>query len=162
MTEKPRENVIQLGKSKKPDTRRASEKKFGKPVVDFGFSIVPSILMQAQERIGINPVQFNIIMHLLDFWWEKGRKPYPTKKKMADRMNMSERQIQRQIAELEKAGLVRRIARTRPRRGKTSNEYDLSGLVKKLQELEPEFTEVKEENRKRRENVSKPAHKRIA
>lgn len=75
---------------------------------------------------------------------------------------MGERQIQRQIAELEKAGLVRRIARTRPRRGKTSNEYDLSGLVEKLQELEPEFTKVKEENRKRRDNVSKPAHKRTA
>ena len=50
----------------KADTRKASEKKYGKPVMDLGFCIVPSLLMQAQARLGINPVQFNIIMHLAD------------------------------------------------------------------------------------------------
>jgi predicted transcriptional regulator len=155
-------DVISLSSKKKPDSRKASERKFGKPVMDMGFSIVPSLVMQAQERIGVNPVQFNIIMHLLDFWWDADRKPYPTKKRIADRMNMSERQIQRQIVELENAGLVKRIFRTKPGRGKTSNEYDLAGLVAKLKSLEPEFREVKEENQKRRDNVSKPAHKRKA
>jgi len=162
MTDTESAVVIPLNTKKKADTRKASEKKFGKPVMDLGFSIVPSLLMQAQERIGINPVQFNIIMHLFDFWWEADRKPYPTKKRLAERMNMSERQIQRQISELENAGLVKRIYRTRPGRGKTSNEYDMSGLVAKLKELESEFREVKEENKKRRDNVTKPAHKRKA
>lgn len=153
-------NVVPL--KKKPDDRKASAKKFGKPVIDLGFSIVPSLLMQAQERIGINPVQFNIIMHLLDFWWDADRKPWPTKKKIADRMKMGERQVQRHIAELEERGLVVRIYRTRPGRGKTSNEYDLSGLVARLKELEPEFSKAKSESKKLRDNVAKPAHKRKA
>src|SRR3546814_2877293 len=100
--------------------------------------------------LGINPVQFNIIMHLADIWWEKEHRPWPKKQLLAERMDMSERQIQRQIAELESAGLVQLVERTRPGRGKTSNEYDLSGLVKKLKALEPEFTEMKQENQKRR------------
>ena len=128
---------ISKARAKKADPRKASEKKFGKPVMDLGFCITPSLMMQAQARLGLNPVQFNIVMHLLDIWWDVNRRPYPTKKLIADRMGMGERQIQRQIVELEQAGLVERIFRTRPGRGKTSNEYDLSGFVAKLKELEP-------------------------
>lgn len=146
----------------KADTRKASEKKYGKPVMDLGFCIVPSLLMQAQARLGINPVQFNIIMHLADIWWDAAQRPWPKKQLLAERMGMSERQVQRQIAELESAGLVQRIERTRPGRGKTSNEYDLSGLVKRLKELEPEFTEMKQENQKRRKAVALPKHRRVS
>lgn len=156
-------SIVQLAAAaKKVDTRKASEKKYGKPVMDLGFCIVPSLLMWAQARLGINTVQFNIIMQLADFWWDPERKPYPAKKLLADRIGMSERQIQRQIAELEEAGLVTRIGRTRPGRGKTSNEYDLGGLVARLKELEPEFTAVQEENRERRKNVALPKHRRKA
>lgn len=153
-------NVVAL--KPKADSRKASEKKYGKPVMDLGFCIVPSLLMQAQARLGINPVQFNIIMHLADIWWDAAHRPWPKKQLLAERMGMSERQVQRQIAELESAGLVQRIERTRPGRGKTSNEYDLSGLVKKLQALEPEFAEAKKENQKRRKNVALPQHRRKA
>ena len=150
---------ISKARAKKADPRKASEKKFGKPVMDLGFCITPSLMMQAQARLGLNPVQFNIVMHLLDIWWDVNRRPYPTKKLIADRMGMGERQIQRQIVELEQAGLVERIFRTRPGRGKTSNEYDLSGFVAKLKELEPEFTKTREEGRNKRKNVTLPKHK---
>lgn len=159
----PTASIIQLNATaKKVDTRKASERKYGKPVMDLGFCIVPSLLMRAQARLGINTVQFNIIMQLADFWWDPERKPYPAKKLLSDRIGMSERQIQRQIAELETAGLVARIGRTRPGRGKTSNEYDLGGLVARLKELEPEFTAVQQENRERRKNVALPKHRRKA
>lgn len=151
-------NVVAL--KPKSDTRKASERKYGKPVMDLGFCIVPSLLMQAQARLGINPVQFNIIMHLADIWWDASQRPWPKKQLLAERMGMSERQIQRQIAELEKAGLVQRIERTRPGRGKTSNEYDLSGLVKKLRALEPEFSEMRKENKARRRDVTLPRYRR--
>ncbi|MGE4307021.1 MAG: helix-turn-helix domain-containing protein [Novosphingobium sp.] len=154
--------VVPIGTKGKADSRKASERKFGKPVMDLGFCIVPSLLMWAQARLGINPVQFNIIMQFADMWWDPERKPWPTKKLLSDRIGLSERQIQRQIAALEVAGLVTRIERTRPGRGKTSNEYDLTGLVSKLKKLEPEFTAMKEENTKRRKNVALPQHRRKA
>lgn len=146
----------------KADTRKASEKKFGKPVMDVGFCITPSMLMKAQARIGLNPVQFNIVMHLLDQWWSADRRPWPAKSLLAERMGMSERQIQRQIAELEGAGLIQRIGRTRPGKGKTSNEYDLTGLVNKMKALEPEFTEAKQQAQARQKALSRPKHKQSA
>jgi hypothetical protein len=146
----------------KTDTRKASEKKFGKPVMDVGFCITPSMLMKAQARIGLNPVQFNIVMQLLDQWWAADRRPWPSKSLLAERMGMSPRQIQRQIAELEGAGLIQRIGRTRPGKGKTSNEYDLTGLVNKMKALEPEFTLAKQEAQARQKALSRPKHKQLA
>jgi len=146
----------------KADTRKASEKKFGKPVMDLGFCITPSVLMKAQARIGLNPVQFNIVMHLLDQWWSADRRPWPSKATLAERMGMSDRQIQRQIAEMEGVGLIKRIGRTSPGKGKTSNEYDLAGLVNKMKELEPEFTKAKEEAKARSKALSLPKHKQTA
>ena len=160
--EQPGNVVLLTETAGKKDTRRASEKKWGKPVVDYGFCIIPSLLLHAQERLGINAVQLNIIMHLADFWWVRERMPYPSKAVLAHRMGLSERQIQRQMVELEEAGLVGRVQRTRPGRGKTTNAYDLTGLVKRLQELEPEFTQVKQEAKARKRDVSRPRHRRQA
>lgn len=154
--------VMPIGTKGNTDSRQASERKFGKPVMDLGFCIVLSTLMWAQVRLGINPAQFNIIMQFADLWWEPERKLWPTKKLLSDRIGLSERQIQRQIAALEVAGLVTRIERTRPGRGKTSNEYCLTGLVSRLKKLEPRFTAMKEEKSKRRKNVAPPQHRRKA
>jgi len=151
-----------LASTAKPDTRKASEKKFGKPVMDVGYCITPSLLMKAQARIGLNPAQFNIVMHLFDQWWSAERLPWPSKATLAERIGLGERQIQRHIAEMEGAGLIRRIGRTTPGKGKTSNEYDLTGLVNKMKELEPEFTKAKEEARAKSKALSLPKHKQTA
>ena len=63
------------------------------------------------------------------------------------------------VADLEGAGFLKRIERTRSRRGKISNEYDLSGLVEKLRLLEPQFREVAEEAKARKKAVSTPGYK---
>ena len=151
------ENLLKL--TAKSDTRKASEKKFGKPVMDVGYCITPSMLMKAQARLGLNPVQFNIIMQLLDQWWTAERRPWPTKALIAERMGMSPRQVQRQVAELEGAGLIKRIGRTRPGKGKTSNEYDLTGLVEKMKTMEPEFTKAKDDAQAKQRALSRPKHK---
>ncbi len=57
---------------------------------------------------------------------------------------------------LHKMGLVTRIERTAPGRGKISNEYDLSGLVERLKELEPEFRAAKEEAKSKLKAVARP------
>jgi predicted transcriptional regulator len=135
---------------------KASERKWGKPAMALGFCIIPSLLLRAQQRLGLNATQLALLMHLADYWWDVDRKPYPQKKTLGERLGLSARQVQRYIAELEGAGLVRRIERTAPGRGKISNEYDLSGLVAKLRELAPEFKAAEEEARKAREAVRRP------
>lgn len=123
---------------------RASEKKWGKAVMKLGFSILPSLIFQAQRRLGLNPTQLCVLVQLADYWWAQERKPYPSKARLSQRLGLSPRQIQRHIADLEKAGFVTRIERRAAHRGKLSNEYDLSGLVERLKKLEPEFRKVKE------------------
>ena len=139
---------------------KASERKWGKRVMDIGFCIVPSLLLRAQRRLGLNPTQLAVLMHLADYWWDVDRKPYPSKKSLGERLGLGPRQVQRYLAELEEAGLVRRIERRAAHRGKISNEYDLSGLVERLKEIEPDFRQVEEEVKARRRAVARPGIRR--
>lgn len=125
--------------------QQASEKKWGKAVMGLGFSIVPSLIFRAQARLGLSPVQLALLLHLADYWWHRAQMPYPSKAALAARMNLSSRQIQRYLTELEEGGFIKRVERFASHKGQQSNEYDLTGLVKKLQKLEPEFSEVKEQ-----------------
>ena len=118
---------------------QASEKKWGKKVIALGFCIVPSLLLRAQNRLGLNPTQLAVLMQLCDFWWERERKPYPGKAVLAERLGLSSRQVQRHIADLETAGFVKRVERRARHGGKLTNMYDLDGLVARLKKLEPEF-----------------------
>lgn len=157
------ENVVQLHPQKPEQLEKQSAAKWGKEAMAVrGFCILPSVLLQAQRRLGINPVQLNILLHLADHWWVAQRMPFPSKTTIAERMNMSARQIQRQIASLEAAGLVKRNERSGEKYGRGPNEYDLSGLVARLKEIAEEFREVDEKAKLEKAAVAKPGFKRRA
>ena len=151
-------NVVQLRKTKEKDGNSA-EAKWGRKVIKVGFCVVPSLLLRAQSRLGLNPTQLAILLQLCDFWWDDARKPFPSKKVLSDRLGIGERQIQRYMAELENAGLVKRVERYHSSGGRTSNTYDLSGLVARLRELEPDFREVEAEVRTRRREVTRRGYR---
>lgn len=152
--------IVQLRPAGAAKAGLSSERKWGKKVIELGFCIVPSLLLRAQQRLGLNPTQLAVLLQLCDFWWEEARKPHPGVKRLAERLSLSERQVRRYIAELEQAGLVQRVERRAAHGGKQTNIYDLSGLVKKLKELEPEFREVEDEAKEERKAVSKRGYKR--
>jgi len=133
---------------KKSDDAKASEKKWGSAVMKLGFSLLPSLIFRAQARLGLSPTHLAVLLQIADYWWEHERKPYPGTSALGERLSLSPRQVRRHIADLEKAGLVKRIERRAAHRGKLTNFYDLSGLVEKLKKLEPEFREVQEMKRK--------------
>jgi len=137
-------NVVPL---RTKNTDQESVKKWSKEVMKLGFCIIPSILLRAQQRLGLNPTQLAVLLQLADYWWDNGRKPFPSKRGLSDRLGLSQRQIQRHIAALEKAGLVKRIGRVAAHRGKINNEYDLSGLVERLKRLAPEIEKANENKR---------------
>ena len=151
------ENVIPLRPGK--EMGRTLERKWGKAVIRLGFCIVPSLLLRAQNRLGLNPTQLAVLMQLCEFWWDSERKPYPSKALLAERLGLSPRQVQRYIAELETAGLVKRIERRALHGGKKTNVYDLGGLVDRLQKLEPEFRQVDEGAKKTRREVSRRGYR---
>ena len=145
-----------------PEKMRESDKKWGKKVMAIGFCVVPSLLLRAQPRLGLNPTQLAVLMQLCDFWWNSDRKPFPGKKALGQRLSLSPRQVQRYIAELEQAGLVQRIERRAEHGGKLTNTYDLSGLVDQLKKLEPDFSAVEEKAKASRKAVAKPGYSRSA
>jgi DNA-binding MarR family transcriptional regulator len=130
------------------ETSKSSEKKWGGAVMKFGFTVLPSLIFRAQARLGLTPTHLAVLLQIADYWWEHERKPYPGTTALGERLGLSPRQVRRHIAELERAGLVKRIERRAAHRGKLTNVYDLSGLVEKLKKLEPEFREVKDLKRK--------------
>lgn len=157
-----RKNVIQM--PARPVTAAAtktSERKWGREVMEAkNFCIFPSLLLHAQARLKMTPTHLALVMHLIDYWWDVDRKPWPSKATLAARVGLSARHVQRQMAELERMGLVKRNERRGHHRGKLSNEYDLSGLVARLKELAPEFKAVEEEAKKQRRAVARPGFRK--
>lgn len=134
-----------------------SDKKWGKEVMKLGYSMVPSLIFWAQARLNLSPVQLALLMHLADFWWRRDDMPHPSKAELAARMSLSERQIQRLMAQLEDAQFIERHAQYRHNGGgQWNNMYSMNGLVKKLKKLEPEFTKVRKEGRANAKAVAKP------
>jgi hypothetical protein len=150
----------QLGAAPTPTDRR-SERKWGKAVIDIGYTIVPSILLRAPRRLGLSPTQLAITLVLAEYWWDPAKNPWPSKADLCNRIGLRPRQLQRHIAEMEQAGLIKRKQRFLAGR-KTTNEYDLSGLVQKLKALAPEFQEAKRAAKARQEAVSVPAGRRAS
>jgi hypothetical protein len=150
-------NVVALHPTK---AAKASEQKWGLEVMKLGFSIVPSLLLRAQKRLSLNPTQLAVLLQLADYWWDAERKPFPSKQALSDRLGISPRQVQRYIADLEEMKLVKRIERRALHKGKLSNQYDMSGLVKRLQELAPEFRDVERQAKEARQGVARPGLRR--
>jgi predicted transcriptional regulator len=132
-------NVVSLPTAKAAKLR--SEAKWGRQVMDQGFCILPSLLFRAQSRLGLKAAHLALILQLAEFWWYDDNLPWPKKETIAQRMGLKEKQIQRIARDLEQRGYIQRNSRMTPH-GQTSNSYDLSGLVKKLKELAPEFAAV--------------------
>jgi predicted transcriptional regulator len=136
------------------------ERIWGKTVRNHGYAGIPSILIQLQQRIGINPMQMNIIVQLLDYFFKPSRKPFPTKRELANRIGVTEKTIQINIRALEKAGLIRREMRRTAAGDWNSNIYHLDGLIEKVQALEPEFAAEKRKRKEARAALETPVGRR--
>lgn len=122
---------------------KESEKKWGKAVMAHGYCIFPSILLQAQGRLGVSAQEMVVLLQLAEHWWKANSKVFPKKEVIAERVGLSSRQVQRHIQRLEELKLVERKERYRSGL-RSSNEYDLQGLVAKLKTIAPDFATAKE------------------
>lgn len=125
---------------------RELEKRWGS-ARDPGFVYLPSVLLRAQPRLKINAIELAVLVHLIDHWWSSTEMPFPSKRRLAERLSVSEKTVQRAIAKLEALGLVRRVARHLSAGGQTSNAYDLSSLVERLKEIAADVMKAREEAR---------------
>lgn len=138
----------------------STERIWGKAVLAHGYTAIPSILIQAQARLGVTPLQMNILVQLLEYWRDPGRHPFPTKKEIAARIGVTDKTIQTNIRQLELAGLLRREQRKTAAGDWGSNIYHLDGLVERVRKLEPDFTAAREKRRRAKEQAETPAGRR--
>jgi predicted transcriptional regulator len=144
--------VIKLGKTPKSKSTVFQEK-WGHDVARFRFTMVPSLLLKAQSRLGLKPTHLAVIIQILEHWWEADRKAWPSKDLLAAKLGIHPRNVQRAVAELEKRGYIERKQRYWPSGGKATNEYDFDGLVSALKKIAPDFQKAEEEAKAKKEAV---------
>ncbi|AZS19182.1 helix-turn-helix domain-containing protein [Caulobacter sp. FWC26] len=124
---------------------RTNEKKWSKPLMDAGWTVFPSVIIENQRQLGLDAMDVNILLHLASKWWNADGKPYPSKGTIALAMNVDPRTVQRRIAALEAAGLIRREERRETPTGSKTNVYHLDGLIEAAQPFaEEKLAEIEE------------------
>lgn len=157
---KPADNVVPLHPAPPEADKRSLEKRWSKEVLEPGFTFVPSVILRAQARLHIDAVELTVLLHLIDHWWDDDTMPFPSKKRLAERLGVSDKTIQRAMKRLEDEGLIRREARSHSSGGQASNRYDLSPLVEKLKPIAADMTRARDEAAATRRAASRPGLKR--
>ncbi len=138
----------QASKSRASGGRRGLEAKWSKAVIETGYTVIPNVLLQAQSRLGLDSLNLNLILQIAKHWWTADENPYPGRAHLAEVLNVHPRTVQRRLRELEQAGFIRHLERQGADGRQLTNEYDLRGLVEKLQPYAEEILEAKDEARR--------------
>lgn len=116
----------------KPDSEKTLRQKW-RTSLDTGWTVIPSALIRGLPLLHIGAGELAVLIILIDYWWAPNDPPWPSKKALAERLSVSQKTIQRHLAVLQQEGLIVSEARHRAGGGQTSNRYDLSPLVTKLE-----------------------------
>ncbi len=131
---------------------KRNEEKWTAPLMDAGWTAVPSIILEKQQALGLDPIDVNILLHLARHWWFSDILPHPSKATMAQCMGIDPSTVRRHIAQMEKDGLIQRRARYDSKTGgQTSNYYEFDGLIKEATPFALEAVEIRENHREQDE-----------
>lgn len=109
--------------------QKVNERKWSKELMAAGWTVVPNVIIERQQVLGLDAVDINILMHLACHWWKPGDNPHPSKSRIAAAIGVHPRTVQRHIAQMEKDKLIRREERRVSGTGSKTNIYHLDGLI---------------------------------
>jgi DNA-binding transcriptional regulator YhcF (GntR family) len=137
-----------------------NEKKWSKTLMDAKWTVIPNVILDRQQALGLEPVDVCILLHLAKHWWEADRLPYPSKKAIAECMGVSESTVQRRIAAMERDGLIKRVARfSGKHKGQKTNAYDFSGLIESAKPYAEEA--IQEQQARRKADAERRTRKKL-
>jgi predicted transcriptional regulator len=139
---------------------RRNEKKWTKTLMDAGYTVIPSVIIERQKTLGLSAVDVNILLHLASFWWFSDNPPHPSKRLIAESMRIDASTVRRHIAAMEGAGLIERKKRIDPIYGQQTNYYLFDGLIRKATPLALEATQ-KKLARQREDAASRAGRKKL-
>lgn len=132
--------------------------KWTQTMMDAGWSILPNVILERQQALGLDAVDVNIILHLVRHWWFAENLPHPSKKTIAECMGIDESTVRRHIARLEAGGYIKRKYRFNgDNEGQQTNEYDLTGLIVAARPYAEEIIQTK--RRRQREDADRRLRK---
>ncbi|MDX1489159.1 MAG: helix-turn-helix domain-containing protein [Acidiferrobacterales bacterium] len=136
--------------------------KWGKPLIDAGYTAIPNVVLVRAQALGLDPLDVTIILHLASYWWHKDKPPFPSKKALADGIGVHVSTIRRRIAALEQGGLIRRVFRKGDDGGNKTNVYDLSPLAKAAEPFALEMLKDRADAaRKKQDRLSRKGQPRL-
>lgn len=126
---------------------KRNEEKWTPDLMAAGWTVIPSVILERQKALGLDPIDFNILMQLARYWWYKDNLPRPSKKAIAECIGRSPSTVQKRIARMEADGLITRVARYDKKfGGQTSNEYHFTGLIDSATPYAKETVQAREKN----------------
>ena len=138
---------------------RHNEQKWTKPLMDAGWTVLPSVLLDRQQALGLDATDINILAHLATYWWYRDNPPHPAKGRVAAALNIDPSTVRRRIARMESENLIRRQARFDAVSGRQeTNVYRFDGLIEKLTPFAHEAIEAKK--RRLNENAARRTRKK--
>ena len=104
-------------------------------ILGSGFVQVPNVLLKYQAKLGLSPIELNILLDILVHWRyqdEPDKMPFPRASTIADRIGRKQRTVQRELKKLQDKQFIRRGPTRDTGRGYRVKPIDISGLIKKL------------------------------
>jgi len=141
-------------KAQQSERLKRNEEKWTPALMEAGWTVLPSIILEKQEALGLEPVDVNILLQLARHWWYSDNPPYPSKAAMAKAMGVDPSTIRRRIARMEAAGFIKREERFTKRKfgGQDTNKYHFDGLIKAATPFAEEFVKLREKQRSENED----------
>jgi hypothetical protein len=138
---------------------KRNEEKWSPALMESGWTVIPSIILEKQHALGLDAIDVNILMHLARFWWYSDNPPHPSKTRIAKCMNISLSTVRKRVKRMEDEGLIRRNARYSKDGGQQTNEYLFDGLIATVT---PHAKEATAEQKKQRAETEERRNRKKA
>lgn len=146
-----------ITKVEQSERLKRNEEKWSPALMEAGWTVIPSIILEKQHALGLDPIDVNILLQLARHWWYSNNPPHPSKATIAECLNVDPSTVRRHIARMEKDGFITRVARFN-KKGRDTNYYHFDGLIKAATPYAKEFTVQKEQQKA--ENANRKSRKR--
>jgi DNA-binding transcriptional regulator YhcF (GntR family) len=138
---------------------KRNEEKWTPTLMEAGWTVLPSIILEKQNALGLDAIDVNILLQLARYWWYPDNPPHPSKASIAKCIGVDPSTVRRHIARMEADGFIRREARYNPKlRGQETNIYHFDGLIKAATPYAQEFIEQRQ--KQRLENAARQSRKK--
>src|SRR5215218_6224375 len=107
--------------------------RFGVQLLEDGHTAVPNLVLNHYAKLGISPAEMMFTIHIWQYWWTE-KQPYPSLQAVADKMQVSRRQVRNYVQGLKEKQLLEVHERYVPGLGQTSSEYDFTQFFQRILE----------------------------